>query len=222
MARKPLIRTEQFPYHVVARSNNRDWFSPGLDAMWNLFSLHLRKISDAYGVEVHAFVLMSNHFHLLLTTPNKNIDQAMNYLMREMTKSGNRIAGRINHLFGGPYKWTVIHNSWQYAHTLKYLYLNPVKAGICDRVEDYKYSSLHASLPGTSYSGLLLQQADMPVHPLLGSDISDALAWFNAGYSAEESDCLRRALRRKEFKLSPDRVTRRLPKTFTQSDAVPL
>src|SRR5581483_5588273 len=103
MARKNLYRSSVHPYHVTARSNNGEWFYiPTLEA-WNIFVECAFAISVAYGAKIHAFVLMSNHFHLLVSTPDSNLDDVMQYFLREAGKLINLKAKRINHIFGGRY-----------------------------------------------------------------------------------------------------------------------
>ena len=203
MPRKNLIRTGVFPYHVCARSNNREWFYAPLAKVWETFEEYLCKIQDVHGVDIHAFVLMSNHFHLLISTPQSNLDSAMLYLMREVCRSINRSSNRINHLFGGPYKWSVIYSAFKYDHALKYVYRNPVKAQLCQFVEDYPYSSLKKGAFKVSQSTLATLRAGLPE--------IDRLRWLNEPYSPEEDDCVRRALRRREFKITPVNGRKNLP-----------
>lgn len=141
MARPLLKRSSDFPYHIVARSNNRDWFYIQISDFWVLFLEQCQKIHRRFEVRFHAFVLMSNHFHILLSTPNADIDCAMNYFMRELCRNVNRRANRINHLFGGPYRPSLIYSKNHYALVLKYIYRNPVKARISESVSSYPYSS---------------------------------------------------------------------------------
>jgi putative transposase len=128
----------------------------------------------------------------------------MKYLLREVSRKINFRTDRTNHLFGGPYKWSMINNLLGYQHALKYVFRNPVKAGICSRVEDYLYSSLCEN------------RVTFPIFPSVFDKegpyaVERSLSWFNLAYSEEEDDCVRRALRRKEFKFSPARARRQIP-----------
>ncbi len=205
MGRQPLIRTSNFPYHVTVRSNNRDWFYLPIDHVWSIFNAYLFKTQEQFNVEIHAFVLMSNHIHLLLTTPGANLDVAMKYFLRESCRSVNRTAGRINHLFGGPYKWSLIGDPVYYRHAYKYVYRNPVKAGVCSRIENYPFST-RGKGPTLVIMTPSRFDAALPESRLL--------EWLNVGYSKEEDDCVRRALRRREFKFAPDRQSHKLPSLF--------
>jgi putative transposase len=203
MSRKRLIRDSKLPYHVRARANNGEWFQLPLEEVWDVFDRYLKKIQDLFDVRIHAFVLMSNHFHLLMTTPRSNLDEAMEYFLRESSKTLNRSSGRENHLFGGPYKWTLIEKESYFYHAVKYVYLNPVKARLCARAEDYPFSSLNG-----------LPRRYPTTNACFGPGPS--IAAINQAYSEQENDCIRRALRRTTFRFSPHRVTRKLPELFTQ------
>ena len=62
MSRKSLIRSQAYPYHVTGRSNNREVFHCPLNLVWAVFSQEFFEARTLFGVEIHAFVLMPNHF----------------------------------------------------------------------------------------------------------------------------------------------------------------
>lgn len=198
MPRKKIYRTDEYPYHVSARCNNREWFAIPMPVVWNVFSDYLYFINHAYKIEIQSFVLMSNHFHMLVQTPEANLDQAMNYFLREISRRLGEESGRINHIFGGPYHWTLIKNSIYYQHAYKYIYRNPVHAGICKRVEEYPFSSLR---------GLLgMDRLVMPVYDNLNliQDPGRQLSWLNRDYSEENRLAIKAALYHSEFTLPRD------------------
>jgi REP element-mobilizing transposase RayT len=203
MPRKKFIRTAEYPYHVTGRCINREWFSIPLPEVWGIFSDYLHFISHAYEVRIHSFVLMSNHFHLLISTPKANLDEAMEYLLREVSRHIGRDSGRINQVFGGPYHWTVIKNGVHYSHAYKYVYRNPVQAGMCKRVQDYPFSTLR---------GLIgIDRLTVPAFDNLGlvQDPFLQLKWLNLAYEEEAREMIRLALRRKEFAFPRDEKTKR-------------
>lgn len=169
-----------------------------MDFVWSVFSDYLHFIWRAYDVRIHSFVLMSNHFHALISTPEANLDEAMNYLMREVSKRIAERSGRINQVFGGPYYWSVIKNSIHYQHAYKYIYRNPVHAGICERVEEYKYSTLRG-LIGMDY-------LYVPAYDNLGliQNPHTQLKWLNEAYDDDSKEAIRKALRRREFGFARD------------------
>jgi REP element-mobilizing transposase RayT len=169
-----------------------------MNEVWNIFSIYLYFISVAYKIQIHSFVLMSNHFHMLVTTPEANIDLAMNYLLREVSRRIGQRTHRINQIFGGPYHWTLIKNSIHYLHTYKYVYRNPVHAGICAKVEEYKYSSLNGLL-GMSYLNIpVIDNANLIY------DTGKILKWLNEEYSDSHRESIRKALRHTEFQFERD------------------
>lgn len=142
MPRKNLIRTSEFPYHISTRSNNKEWFYiPTMD-VWRYLKKHLSTGSKIFEVEVEAFVLMSNHYHLLITTPKANIDLFMQHLNKNLSKSISRQADRINRIFGASYRWNLIQKESYYMNVLRYIYQNPLRAGLVSRCEEYQFSNL--------------------------------------------------------------------------------
>ena len=135
MPRKPFIQNPEAPYHIAARSNNRDWFALPLEDVWFIMSRFLYLLHHAYGVEIYAFVLMDNHFHLLARFPLGNLVQAMQYFMRETSRCIAHESRRINHVYGGRYFRCEIGNFHYFTHTYKYIYRNPVEAKLCALVE---------------------------------------------------------------------------------------
>ena len=203
MPRKKFLPTAEFPYHVTARCTNQEWFGAPMEYVWTVFSDYLHFIWRVYDVRIHAFVLMGNHFHMLISTPEGNLDLAMNYLMREVSKRIGERSDRINQIFGGPYHWTLIRDSHYLHHAYKYIYRNPVRAGICARVEDYPYSTLQGVL-GLDY--LYIPTYD---DFALMSSPDSHLQWLNKEYNEETREAIQKALRRKEFALPRQKKSQR-------------
>jgi putative transposase len=194
MPRKHLILTDIYPYHVTNRSNNREFFYLDLEALWCIFLDILIHISLQYECRIHAFVLMSNHYHLVLSTPQKNLGEAMKYFHRETARRANKSAQRINHFFGGRYKWCLLNRETYYWNTIKYIFRNPVTANLCKRVEDYPFSSFN-----TDYEEISWKLFDF-LGPNHGIKLD--LNWLNQEFSKEQKDGISAALRRREFKIS--------------------
>jgi len=166
-----------------------------MPVVWSIMSEQLYFIYHAYNVKILAFILMSNHFHLLLRTPDANLDKAMEWFMRETSRSLVRAGNRINQTYGGPHFRSVITSHHYYLNAYKYLYYNSVKAGLCREVTEYPYSSLHG-LMGKA-------RIEFPVEEdvTLFSDLDGTLNWLNTAPTEENWQDVRRALRRREFKL---------------------
>jgi putative transposase len=188
-----------------------------MEFVWSVFNRYCLEITEKYDARIHALVVMSNHFHLLLTTPRQNLDEAMNQLMREVSRSINRTAGRINHVFGGPYKWSLIYGPLYYANALKYVYRNPVKAGLCSVVEEYPYSSLQQLLTPEGSAFPIFPSA-LDDWGILRLPPIAQLNWLNLAFKENEDDCIRRALRHKIFEITPDPKTRQVPDLFQICD----
>lgn len=205
MPRKPLIYTSEFPYHVYARSNNKEWFYLPISECWNIFATHLNELTKKKLLQVHTFVLMDNHYHLIATAPSQNLNlgHAMCWLQRETARTINRRTGRINHIFGGSYKACLIQNEFHYAHVLKYVLRNPVEAGVCERVEQYQFSTLQKNTALTEIKVIDPQNGIQLAVPGTASYIS----WLNRTYDKNTKGIIKKALSKTEFKLcTPDRT----------------
>lgn len=84
MPRARAILQSEFPYHVTARCINREWFNVPMDKVWKIFCEELTRSHDVHNLQIHSFVLMSNHFHLIASTPEANISQAMHQFSIEV------------------------------------------------------------------------------------------------------------------------------------------
>ncbi len=198
MPRKTLNESDEYPYHITNRSNNKEFFYLPLPILWPIILDKIRYLDKHLHIRSHAFVLMSNHYHWILSTPDKNLSKAMTYFHREVSRCANRQAGRINHFFGGRYKWCSIHNEDYYWNAVKYVFRNPVKAELCTRVECYEFSSLTLdSTPEPFKMCNFFDDAE--------TSIALDLEWLNESFSSEMDEALRKALRRREFQLPKDR-----------------
>lgn len=101
------IRFNVHFYHVTARSNNKEHFYLEMNEVWRIFILKLKMLQREYKVKIGAFVLMNKHFHLLILTPEEDIDRIMYFLMKDVTLTIQKNSGRINKIFGGRYRYKV-------------------------------------------------------------------------------------------------------------------
>jgi putative transposase len=182
MPRKAIPPSDSSPYHVTARGLNREPFPISLHDTWALMEDYLYLTAHLYNLQIHCFVLMPNHFHLLVSTPEANIGSAMNYFMRETARETSRLSGRINQTFGARHHKTVVHNP---------------------NVEDYAYSTIQ---------GLLgLNQLIIPVaeDTILFPDRFDrtVLEWLNSKPKEGAEDEIRQALKHSIFSFNTSRKT---------------
>jgi REP element-mobilizing transposase RayT len=141
VSRAPILLQPIWPYHVVAKSNNGDWFNIPMSATWGIFSEFVDEVRSKYGFQTHAFELMANHYHWILSTPNSNLSDGMQFFGTRTSTSIAREANRINRIYGSRYKPTIIDSPNYYFNVIRYVYQNPLRAGVCDDVRKYPWST---------------------------------------------------------------------------------
>lgn len=148
MPRRARVRHAGVPQHVIQRGNNHAaCFLSDKDRMFYLNAL--RDGAERYGCDIHAYVLMTNHVHLLLTP---QADESLSLMMRYL---GSRYVHYVNHLYRrsgtlweGRYKSCLIDSEGYLLTCYRYIELNPVRAGLVDNASDYKWSSYRAHALG--------------------------------------------------------------------------
>ena len=101
----------------------------------------LRRVVEEHGWRLHAFVLMSNHEHLLVETPEANLSRGMKLLNGAYTQYFNKRHRRSGHLFQGRYKVHVVEEQGYWSVLSRYIHLNPVRAKLVEDPADYRWSS---------------------------------------------------------------------------------
>jgi putative transposase len=149
MPRAPRLQIPGLPQHVIQRGNNRSNIFRS-DSDYKFFLTTLRDAAMQHQTDVHTYVLMTNHVHLLLTP------QAETALSRTMKRVGqlyaqyfNRRYERTGALFEGRYRSLVIETEAYWFTCMRYVELNPVRAGLTLRPEAYRWSSHRAHALGT-------------------------------------------------------------------------
>jgi putative transposase len=196
MPRKKVINSSDFPYSISARCLNKEWFKIPLNEVWEIMEDYLYILHHGFNFKIKSFVLMSNHFHLIAQTPDGNLGEGMNYFMRETSKHIGRKAGRINQVYGSRFYRTLITNPHYYNHAYKYIYRNPVEAGLCECVLNYPYSTLNR-LTGRGHLHIPIQYDD-----ILFESFDQTIEWLNQKPSEEDYLLIRSALKKREFKLA--------------------
>ena len=192
------------PYHVCARCINKEWFNLPIDVVWSVMEDQLFLANHSFQLRIHAFVLMSNHFHLIVTAPNENMSDMLRYFMREVSREISWLSGRINQTWGGRNHKTFIGAHHYFMNTYKYVYRNPVRANICGRVEAYPFSTL-AGLCGLKRLIIPVCEDTVLFNPHFDQS---ALNWLNTKPLVEADEEMRRALRRAAFKLPSSKSAR--------------
>ena len=144
MPTKTRVLIDNACYHVIVRGNQRqnvfDW-----EVDFKRYIDTLCKYKRRFKVKIYAYCLMSNHVHLLVDPPDK-------YLLKELMHSVNLSYSRwynykyskCGHLWQGRYKSLVVQKDSYVINCMSYIELNPVRANICQRAEDYPWSSYNA------------------------------------------------------------------------------
>jgi len=104
----------------------------------------LADTSERFDLVVHAYCLMGNHYHLLVSTPNGNLQRAMRHLGGVYTQFYNRSNGTDGALFRGRYKAILVDSDEYLLHLSKYIHLNPIEANMVDDLSAYPWSSYPA------------------------------------------------------------------------------
>jgi putative transposase len=126
MARPLRIQYSHAYYHVTCRGNDRRSIYRD-DRDRELFLERLRTSLDIYQVVLHAYVLMGNHFHLIVQTPRANLSQFMRHFNISYTGAFNRRHRRVGHLYQGRYKAILVDKDSYLAELSRYVHLNPVR-----------------------------------------------------------------------------------------------
>jgi putative transposase len=141
MARLPRLSLAGYPHHVIQRGNNRQTIFQDSADYVRMLDL-LRENASRFGVKVHSYVLMDNHFHLLVTPQAADaLPQMMQSVGRSYVRYFNDLYGRSGTLWEGRYKSTVIQTNRYLLACMAYIDLNPVRAGMSNDVADYAWSS---------------------------------------------------------------------------------
>jgi putative transposase len=143
MGRAWRIEYEGALYHILSRGNEqKDIFYDDQDRL--LFLKTIGEMSDRFEIDVFAYVLMGNHYHLLLKTNRANLSKSMQWLGLTYTRRFNLRHFRSGHLFQGRFKSIIVQNDAYLMRLSYYIHRNPLRAGIVERLADYDWSSYKA------------------------------------------------------------------------------
>lgn len=159
MARLPRLAVPGYPHHLIQRGNNRQ----AIVAVTGDYEMLLSLLADnasKFGVALHAYVVMSNHFHLLATPESaESIPAMMQAVGRRYVRYFNDSQGRTGTLWEGRYRSAVIQADRHMLACMAYIDLNPVRAGMVADAAAYPWSSHN------HYTGARLDRLITP-HPL--------------------------------------------------------
>jgi len=140
MPRPLRIEYENAYYHVMNRGRGRQRIFHG-DAYYRAFLDTLAEAHRRFGLQILCYCLMSNHYHLLVKTPEGNLGRAMRHINGLYTQRHNRLRKTDGPLFRGRYKALLVEEDSYQLQLSRYIHRNPLGAGMVKRLEDYAWSS---------------------------------------------------------------------------------
>jgi REP element-mobilizing transposase RayT len=144
MPRPPRLQYEGAIYHVTTRGNGRrtTYFD---DIDYEMFFRELGVTVTGLNWLCHSFVAMPNHYHAVIETPEANLSEGMHRINGLYARRFNRRHGQADHLFGRRFHAVEIKSDEQMLQACRYDVLNPVRADICAKAENWSWSSFRAT-----------------------------------------------------------------------------
>jgi len=191
MPRPTRIDLPGVPQHLVARGNNKTaLFHDDVDR--RVFLRYIEEAALACRCDVHAFVLMTNHVHLLATGhENGAISRMMQAIGRRYGRYANRAHGRTGTLFEGRFKGSLIDSDRYLFTCMRYIELNPVRAGMVRQPGEYDWSSFRHNA-GVEHFSWLVPRGE---YQSLGKDRSQRAGAYRALFAEPIADADLEALR---------------------------
>ena len=169
MARLPRFVLIGHPQHVIIRGNNREPIFYA-DGDYQFYLEKLKKACDKHSCDIHAYVLMTNHVHLLITPHKKDgISKVIQMLGRYYVQYFNITYQRTGTLWEGRYKATLIDSEHYALGCYRYIELNPVRADMVEHPAEYPWSSYRFNALGKQNSLVVPHK----LYKQLGKDASD-------------------------------------------------
>lgn len=215
MARLPRLVIPNQPHHVMQRGNDRQLiFRDAND--FRAFLDWLREAAKQFKVSIHAYALMSNHLHLLVSpTDQEGLGRMMQWIGRHYVPYFNRKYARAGTLWQGRYKATVIDSEPYFMTCSRYIELNPVSAGLAATPDEYPWTS-YAHHVGAKLDPLI---TDHPLYWALGNTPFEREAAYKAlieqALTSEEALMLEATIRKggvlgsEQFKVKLERQANR-------------
>lgn len=189
MARGPRIDVGDYVYHCLNRANGRVRIFDG-DGDYRDFEYLLNEMRESFDMRILAYVVMPNHWHLL-AYPREDGDLAASFKWLGTSHATRHHARKetvgTGHLYQGRYKSFLVQEDHHLLTVLKYIERNPVRAGLVQKAEEWRWGSAYRRIRGTPQEQKLL--TDLPV------DLPrNYKSWINAPEPSEELDTIRHAV----------------------------
>ncbi len=196
MARYHTPQYSEFPYHITARTTNRVHFPIPLEEVWAIFEDELYLAHIKHRFKIPCFVLMPNHFHLIASLGDSTIGVILQELIRNTAIQINARAGHINHLWGGRTFRCEIRELNYFSTAYRYVYQNPIRANLSEKVEDWRFSTIRGLL-GLDKLLIPMVEDNFLFNP---TPDQSCLDWFNHKYDKETHALIKTALSRRTWK----------------------
>lgn len=154
MARPPRIEYPGALYHLTSRGNAKQPIFENTPD-YETFLAILALVVARYRWRCHTYCLLGNHYHLLLETLDANLALGMRQLNGSYAQAFNRRRGRVGHVFEGRYRAILVETDGHLLQLSRYVVLNPIRAGLCRRPEDWRWSSYRAMIGAAPAPALL-------------------------------------------------------------------
>ena len=196
MARMPRIDLPDVPQHIIVRGNNRGLiFRDDADRL--IFLRYLEEALDACACDLHAYVLMDNHVHLLATAHIRGeLSELMQRVGRKFARVINMRWGRTGTLFEGRFRSSLIDSEAYLLNCMAYIELNPVRAGIATAPGAFAWSSYGQNAGGSPRPPI----TPHPIYGSLGTQPADRGKAYrdlvNAGLGSPDIERIRASIRK--------------------------
>ena len=216
MPRLPRLELPGMPLHVTQRGINKGAIFLDAEDRYHFRRLLRRALRD-HGIALHAFVLMDNHFHLLLTPDAVGtLSRAMGWVGQSYVQAFNLRHKRCGALWQGRFKSCLVQSERYLLTVMRYIELNPVRAAMVNTPEDYRWSSVHTHL-ARACDPLITPH---PLYLAMGHDQTERVLaykqWLDAGIAPEDLQHLR-AYASQERALGDERFQRMVETTLGRS-----
>ena len=183
MPRPLRIEYEHAYYHVMNRGRGRKTIFHNKD-YYLAFLQTLEEAVQRFGMVLHAYCLMGNHYHLLLETPKSNLSRIMRHINGVYTQRYNRLKRTDGPLFRGRYKAIVVDADAYLLQLSRYIHCNPIetKTPLVKKLEQYTWSSYSAYIGKTKAPGWLTRQQ---IYAMLGKQARGYQSFVELGVDEE-------------------------------------
>lgn len=200
MPRKRRILVPNCPHHIVQRGHNRKAVFIA-DGDYRYYLDNLREFKDAFGIRLYAWRLMTNHIHLVLEPGDdtRTVSELMKRLAGRQSAYVNKLEKRTGSLWEGRFKVSAIQKSEYLLACVRYVEMNPVRAGIVAGPRQYKWSGYRERIKAVEQGLLDLDECYMGLASSEDERIRRYKKYVRNGASDRELALLRGSLRRNQL-----------------------